>query len=402
LLSVLGVVILLVVFALPPLLGGFFRGLAQDNPDWLRLPFVADAVREELGDRLERPAGRDDTPLEFVIAPNTSARQITDDLVERGVVTDSLAFSYILITEGAGSRLKAGTHSLSRSMTPREVANTLSRQPATSTRITVALRDGLRIEQVTAYLLTIEQLQFEPAEFFALASQPPADLVDDYPMLATLPAGRSVEGFLSFGVFEVERDVDAEGFLRKLLERRQAEIGDLVEVPPPPGLSDFYEVVTVASIVEAEAGVDEERAILAGVYLNRLDRSKWPSLLLNADPTVVYGNDTVVLRDMEIDDWVNYVFWAPPGRPMAEIPLRDDLGGYQTYLRRGIPPGPIRSPSRASIEAVLQPDMADGYLYFVAKGDGSRTHAFARTFDEHVANIRRYQGGTQAPPPASP
>jgi UPF0755 protein len=403
-LALLGVLVVFVVFLLPPLLGGFFRGLAEENPDWLRLPFVADAVRDDLGDRLDQPAGPDDTPIDFVIAPNTSARQITDDLVERGVVTDRLAFSYVLINEGFASRLRAGNHTLHRNMTPREVAAELQRAPtAQGTRLTIALRDGLRIEQVTAYLLTIEQLEFDPAEFFELASSPPAELVSDYPMLATLPADRSLEGYLAFGVFEVERNISAEDFLRRLLQTRQADIGDLVDQPPPPGLTDFYDVLTLASIVEAEAALDEERPLVAGVYLNRLDTGRWPTGLLNADPTVLYGNDTVNLRAMEVSEWVNYVFWAPPGRAMAEIPLRDDLAGYQTYLRRGIPPGPIRSPTRASIEAVLDADTEDGYLYFVARSDGSRAHAFARTFEEHVANIERYQrGGGESPVPATP
>lgn len=401
-LALLAVVLVVAVIALPPLLGGFFRGLAEDNPDWLRLPFVADAVRDDLGDRLDTPGGPDDTPLEFVIAPNTSARQITDDLVERGVVTDRLAFSYVLINEGFGNRLRAGAHALSRSMSPRQVAEELQRAPgAQGTRLTVALRDGLRLEQVTAYLLTIEQLQFDPGEFFALAAQPPAELVADYPMLATVPSGRSLEGYLSFGLFEVERDIDAEGFLRTLLDRRQAELSELLDLDPPAWLEDFYQVMTVASIVEAEAALDEERAPVAGVYLNRLDPAQWPTGLLNADPTVVYGNDTLSLREMQLTDWINFVFWAPPGRAMAEISLRDDLAGYQTYQRAGIPPGPIRSPSRRSIEAVLEPDTETGYLYFVAKGDGSRTHAFARTFDEHLANIRLYQSG-RSPAPASP
>jgi UPF0755 protein len=402
LLIVLAVGILVIVFVLPGLLGGLFRGMAEENPDWLRLPFVADAVRAEIGDRLDTPAGSDATPVEFVIAPDTSARQITENLIEREIVRDRLAFSFILITEGVGNRLQAGAHTLARNMTPRQVASVLVRPPAPSDDLSIALRDGLRIEQVTAYLLTVEQLNFDPAEFYQLATTPPAELAAEFPMLSTIPVGRSLEGYLSFGLFEVERDIDAAGFLRTLLGRRQAEVGDLLGQAPPDGLADFYQVMTLASIVEAETDVDEERPLVAGVYLNRLDRSSWPTRLLNADPTVLYGNDTLALRDLPLEQWVNYVFWAPPGRPMAEVFLRDDLAGYQTYQRPGIPPGPIRSPSLASIEAVLSADTESGYLYFVAKNDGTRTHAFARTFEEHLANVERYQGGDAPSPTESP
>ncbi|CAN5864634.1 endolytic transglycosylase MltG [soil metagenome] len=381
---------------LPTVVGGVVRSLAEDNPDWLRMPLVADAVRDELVDRLDQPAGTDPTPVDFVIAPGTSSRQITDDLVQRGLVADRLAFSYILLVDGAGSRLQAGPHTLDRTMSPRQVAEALQASPsAPVNRATVALREGLRIEQVTAYLLRETWPQFNQAEFYNLAVQPSDELRADYPMLASLPAGRSLEGYLGFGVFEVENDIDAEGFVRTLLERRQADIADLLERPAPEVLDGFYEVLTLASIVEAETEVPEERPLVAGVYLNRLDPAIWPTRLLNADPTVVYGFDTVALRQLPLEQWVSYNFWAPIGMPMAEVQLDGELGGFQTYRQRGIPAGPIRSPSVASIVGVLDPDAEAGYLYFVAKNDGTRTHAFATTFEEHQQNIERYLRGSQ-------
>ncbi len=394
LLIVLGVVAVGTVVMLPSVVGGVARSLAEENPDWLHVPFIADAVREEIDDRLDQPGGTDMTPVEFVIAPGTSSRQITDDLVQRGLLADRLAFSYILITEGVGSRLQAGAHILDRTMSPRQLATALTQPPTAPTnRVTVALRDGLRIEQVTAYLLRETWPRFNQAEFYGLAVEPPAELVADYPMLATLPPGRSLEGFLGFGVFEVERDIDAAGFLRTLLDRRQAELDGLLEREPPGILDDFYEVITVASLVEAEAAVDEERPIIAGVYLNRLDGAQWRTRLLEADPTVLYGHDTQQLRRTPLEQWVDYVFWAPIGTPMRDVQLEGDLAGFQTYRQRGIPPGPIRSPSLASIVGVFEADTESGYLYFVAKNDGTRTHAFARTFEEHQQNINRYLRG---------
>jgi UPF0755 protein len=381
---------------LPTVVGGLTRSLVEDNPDWLRLPFVADAVREDIGERLDQPAGTDPTPVDFVIAPGTSSRDITDALVERGLVTDRLAFSYILIIDGAGSRLQAGPHTLDRTMSPRQVAEALQASPsAPVNRTTVALREGLRLEQVTAYLLRETWPQFNQAEFYNLAVQPSDELRADYPMLASLPAGRSLEGYLGFGVFEVENDIDAEGFLRTLLDRRQADIADLLDRPAPEILDSFYEVMTLAAIVEAETEVPEERPLVAGVYLNRLDPAVWPTRLLNADPTVVYGHDTVALRQLPLEQWVTYNFWAPIGMPMADVQLDGELAGFQTYRQRGIPPGPIRSPSVASILGVLEPDTEAGYLYFVAKNDGTRTHAFATTFEEHQQNIERYLRGSQ-------
>jgi len=401
-LVIIGALALFVVFVLPPLFGGIARGMVESNPDLIRLPFFADAVRDGMDERLEQPAGTDPTPVTFTIPQGASARQITDDLVARGLVTDRLAFSYLLINEGAGSRLRAGSYTLDRTMTPREVVAALQSQPtATPSQLAITFRFGLRIEQVTAQLvLERDRLGIDPVRFYELATNPPAEWRSEFPILASLPEGNSLEGFLGLGVMEVANGTDAEGLLRTLLARRQAEIGGLLDHALPPPLTTFYEALTLASIVEAEAALDEERPVIAGVFLNRLDRAQWPTRLLNADPTIIYGNDMLQLRELPIEEWDTFVFWSPPGRAMAEVQLPDDLFGYQSYRSRGLPPTPIRSPTLTSIMGVLEPDTAEGYLYFVAKADGTNSHAFARTWEEHLANIERYvRGGGASPTP---
>ena len=92
-------------------------------------------------------------------------------------------------------------------------------------------------------------------------------------------------------------------------------------------------------------------------------------------------------------DWVRFTFWKPPGVPLAEVDLPDELAGYQTYRRPGLPPGPICTPSVASIDAALEPDTDDGYLYFQAIPDGSGRHVFATSLAEHNANRRKYGYG---------
>lgn len=395
----LAVIAITAYFVLPLVLGGLFRALAEENPDLMRVPFIADSVRDAMGDRPDRPAGTDPTPVDFVIQQGASSRQIIEDLVDRELVTDRLAFMFVLVSEDGLGNLQAGTHTLNRTMTPRVVAHALQQTPGPVVRsITIALRDGLRIEQVTALLLTIPDLPFEPADFYELAIAPSAELVADYPMLALPPAGSSLEGFLAAGVFDVPLEADAEAFLRLLLDTREAELAPLISQPPPAPLTDFFQVMTVASIVEAETRVETERATIAGVYVNRLDQAKWPTRLLNADPTVIYGNDTELLREQPLVQWVDYVFWAPPGSGMGDVALSPELAGFQTYHHRGIPPWPIRTPSVASIEAVLNADTASGYLFFVAKGDGTGGHAFAKTFEEHQRNIQLYLNSSEPSP----
>jgi UPF0755 protein len=139
---------------------------------------------------------------------------------------------------------------------------------------------------------------------------------------------------------------------------------------------DLYTVLTIASIVEREAVVPEERPDIAGVYLNRLAQG----IRLEADPTVQYAMG----YQQETGQW-----WKTPVF-LEEYSSVDSP--YNTYLYDGLPPGPIASPGLSSIEAVLNPGDHD-YLYFVATPDGTGRHIFASTFEEHAANVQRYQSG---------
>ena len=158
---------------------------------------------------------------------------------------------------------------------------------------------------------------------------------------------------------------------------------------PPARKLTFYEVLTLASIVEHESPLDTERPLVAGVYQNRLDGLNGVAKLLGADPTVIYGVDTVALANTPIEGWKDYFFWEVPKGKMGQITLPKALAGYQTYQRAGLPPGPIATPTESSIDAVLQPNQKDGYLYFVAIPK-TQTHAFAKTLAEHNANLHKY------------
>ena len=136
--------------------------------------------------------------------------------------------------------------------------------------------------------------------------------------------------------------------------------------------------------------LDTERALIAGVYQNRLDRIPAARLgLLQADPTVIYAADTVKLGAYSTD-WVQFVFWTVPEGAMTDQALPEALAGYNTYKVQGLPPGPIVTPTVASIEAALNPDTASGYAYFVAIPNGNGAHDFSKTLAEHQAKLRKY------------
>jgi len=395
--------VLLAIVVLPPLSGNAFRALADANPDLMRIGPIADAVGEVIGTRPDTPAGTDPTVVQFSIAPGASAAQIIDDLVGRELVTDRLAFTWVLVRDGGIDRLRAGVHELSRTMTPREVAAALVGHgiPA-GNGVPVVLNKGLRLEQMVAYLQTLPLDNFDPEQFYELATNPDAALRQKFAWLSVVPAGRSLEGFLGSGVFDVDPRIDAAGMLDLLLIQWQDSPSfDLIAQAQEQG-KDFYTSVIVASIVEREAALDDEMPLIAGVYQNRLD-GLLPTRLLNADPTIIYAKDTMLLRDQHISQWPDYYFWSlndmnGPG----SFEVAPDLASFQTYHSRGLPDWPICSPSTAAIDAALNPDTADGYLYFVAKRDGSKTHAFARTYAEHQANIRLYWGDGATPEPSLP
>jgi UPF0755 protein len=383
-------VVLAVFVLLPTFGGGLLRSMAEDNPDLIRLPLFADAVRDQLGNRPDTPGGTDPTPVDFNIASGTSSRDITQQLVDRGLVTDRLAFTYVLIDEGIGNKLQAGVHVLNRTMTPRQVAENLAQAPAPAAQtITLALRTGLRIEQVVAYLQDhADEIAFDPADFLALARNPPADLVAKYSMLSTKPEGNSLEGYLGSGVIQIPKDTDARGLLEILLARREAELEPLLNSPLPDHLSSFYDVLTVASIVEREAKLDADKPMIAGVYLNRLAGRANGVRLLNSEPTVVYANDTMKLREMPLITWPSYVFWGLTGyADLGDVAVADDLASFQTWHSTGLPDWPIASPSLSSLNAALNPDTADGYIFFYAKCDGSGGHWFEKTLEEHQQHV---------------
>jgi UPF0755 protein len=281
-------------------------------------------------------------------------------------------------------------------MTPREVADALVTAQVLVVTKDLTFREGLRIEQMTALLQTIDS-SVDPAEFYQLATHPTDALLADYPWLAAvLPKGASLEGFLYPDTYQIVISANggatgpttAETLIRRLLDRFYEKVGDRMNVPEARKMT-FYQVLTLASIVEHEAIVDNERALIAGVYQNRLNGLHGVPKILNADPTVTYATDTMALAKLPFEDWKTYFFWKVPAGPLASVKVDDALKGYQTYQRAGLIPGPISTPSLASIDAALDPDQSDGYLYFVAIPN-EKTHAFAKTLAEHNANLRKY------------
>jgi UPF0755 protein len=391
---VLAVVVLAVAFTvLRPVVTSAIAGVADDNPAALQIPFVKDIVAENLGPALTSPVSSDTTQVQFLVEQGDTASTIATKLQTEGLLGDSRAFVYISVVRGLSGSLQQGTFILRKNMTPDQLVSALL-APPTIKYVDIGLRTGLRLEQITAKLETIEGLQMDATEFYDLVKMPPAELVDSYPwlkkILADAPKGASLEGFLWPATYRVLPDTTPEELVRLMLDNFASNVGPArMAVPAARGMT-FYQVMTLASIVEREAQLAAEKPLIAGVYANRLDPQKWPLGLLQSDPTVFYVHDSLMLAKSPIKSWTGYTFWAPIPGGLTGDTLPPELAGYNTYTSKGLPPGPICTPSTTSIDAALDPDQSDGYLFFIAKGDGTGSTAFAKTLKEHQANVKKY------------
>jgi UPF0755 protein len=389
-----GIVLIAALTALRPVVNSVVLDIAQDNPAALQLPFVKDIVREDLGRLLTDPVSSDSTQVEFGVQDGDTARSIADRLTESGLLADSRAFIFIAIDRQLTGSLRVGDYVLRRNLTPDELVTALL-DPPVITYVDISFRTGLRLEQLTAKLQTLTDLEMDPRAFYDIASSPPAALIADFPWLAKIredaPAGAGLEGFLWPGTYRVLPDTTPEELVRLMLDKFAANVGeDRLDVPGDRNLT-FYQVMALASIVEREAVLDDERPLIAGVYQNRIDGiAGVKTRLLNADPTVFYAIDTMELDKLDFGDWQQYAFWTPPGVALADVKVTEALQGFQTYQTPGLIPWPICTPSLPSIDAALEPDTADKYIYFLAIPEGGGAHAFANTKAEHDANRRKY------------
>ncbi len=378
-------------------------GWAADNPTALKLPFISEIVRSELGSSLTQPVDvQDQNAIVVIIDPGETPREIADQLVKAGAIADARAFMFQAIERDVTSDFQIGRHVVSRSLTVDQIVSILIQPPVVPPFVRITFREGLRIEQMVAKLEDIEANPVDPtaplrmnvAQFYALAINPPAELVANYPWLK-LPAGASLEGFLFPATYDVAPDTTPIQLLSMLLDAFASHAPpELLQLQP----DQIYQKVQIAALVESEAKVDSDRPLIAGVYVNRLNPKLWPTGLLDANPTLNYANDSLWLQDPAnpIATWVNYTFWTSIKTPgsLSKVVFPGKLAGYNTYSHAGLPPAPICSPSGPSLLAAMKPDTTDGYLYFLAKNDGSGTHAFAKTQAEQDANAKKY-GYTQ-------
>lgn len=362
--------------------------VARSNPQVMRLPMIPDIVRERLGASLTAAVGSRATPTKFTIGGGESVGQVGRALVRQGLLVDQLAFTYLAVTQGLDDKLHTGTFNLDPTMTAQQLLDRLVLPPdPVTTRVLLNLRPGIRLEQIAAKLQTEKGLDMDVEAFYQLMVDPPDWVRTEFPWLKALPKGRSLEGFIGLGPIPVDANIAPDDLLRVLLTRWETNIGPgLIDEVERSG-KDFYEVLTLASIVEQEVTDQSELRRVAGVYTNRLNPELWPTRILNADPTVSYAIDTDRLKRGTFEDYQKYTFFKAFNK-LSSRKVSAGMQSYQTYQNAGLPDGPIVSPPRAAIEAAADPDTRGRYLYFYAC-PGSKTHRFARDEAGQQRNIDR-------------
>jgi UPF0755 protein len=294
----------------------------------------------------------------FTIAEGEQAANVADRLELVGLVRSAAAFRTYLIYRGMDTSLQAGEYSLSPSLSPVQIAEQL--QDATPTQIKFVVLPGWRLAEVAAALPT-SGFGIAPEDFLAAAH-------GTRPGFDNLPPAADAEGFLFPDAYLLPRGIQAQGLVDALMQRFDHVVtSDIRNGFARQGLS-VYEGVTLASILQREAVEGDEMPIMASVFYNRL-ASGMP---LETDPTIQYA----LGFDATSGSW-----WKSP-LSLLDLEINSP---YNTYANRGLPPGPIASPSLSALQAVAFP--ADtGYLFFRARCDGSGRHAFAETFQDHLEN----------------
>ena len=308
----------------------------------------------EAGRSIVPPAPLRGGPLIVEIPPQQGLFGVADVLAEASVIHSRLAFVTLAVLRGTARSLKAGEYEIPQGAS---LLTTLQLIEAGKVKPhLIVLPEGFTVRDLARQLETEGIARAD--EVLRVAADP------FFAQSLGIEAG-SLEGYLFPDTYRVTRGIGVEEVLGRMVQRFREKIGtpEVLAQASARGLR-LHELVTLASIIEKEAVVPDERPLIAGVFWNRLRRD----MPLQADPTVAYA----VGKD-------------------GRAPTREDLqvdNLFNTYRYRGLPPGPIANPGRASIDAALAPASVP-YLYFVAIDD--RRHHFSATLDEHNQAVARYR-----------
>ncbi|MCM2356910.1 MAG: endolytic transglycosylase MltG [Geobacteraceae bacterium] len=298
------------------------------------------------------PAGDGRNVRLFDFAEGASLRRLAGELENGGIISSARLFVLYARLRGADAVVKAGTYQFDDGLAPAEILRRMVAGEIFASRF--AVPEGYSVYQV-AELLESRGL-FKKEAFLKHCFN--RTLLKELGI-----GGKSVEGYLYPSTYTIPPTMDEAELIRMMVAQFDKVYGQRFAERAKSLGASTREVVTLASMIEKEAVVPAERPLIASVFRNRLNRG----MPLQSDPTAVYG-----VR-------------AFAGKVSKQDIMRSTP--YNTYLIKGLPPGPVGSPGSEAMEAVITP-AATGYLYFVARQDG--THHFSATLEEHNRAVRKY------------
>jgi UPF0755 protein len=311
-------------------------------------------------DELNKPAGEDATPIAFTVAAGETADGVAARLAERQLVRDARLLSFYLRYNGLDQSIEAGDFFLRRTMTIPQIATTLT--DASAREASVRILEGWRREQIAAALAqnTIVAVTAEDWMTATGANARPGA----FGFYADLPPGATLEGFLYPDTYLVQPGAGATDVLNRMLAAFDRQVTAELRAALAARNLSLYQAVIMASLIEREAVLDDERPVIASVIYNRL----------------------AIGQPLQIDAAVQYALATPENwwPPVAGFDLSAIESPYNTYRATGLPPAPISNVRAASLQAVANPAQTPFY-YYRAACDGSGRHNFSQTYDEHVA-----------------
>ncbi|MBO8173022.1 MAG: endolytic transglycosylase MltG [Bacillaceae bacterium] len=307
-------------------------------------------------------ASGDVEPVIVTIPSGATSLKIAQILEDNGLIKNATIFNYYIKYTEKGSQLKAGDYQFTPGVSKEEILEKLVKGDTYMETFTFTIPEGFTVEQIADRLAAQELVDRET--FLKEVNEGQFD----YDFVKQIPDNPDIkyrlEGYLFPETYEMEVGATEHDIINRMLKQFDTEFkAEWQQVMEQKRLT-IHDAVTLASIVEREVRSDKERAKVAGVYYNRMAID----MLLQADATIQYilgeQKEIVTYEDLEIKD------------------------PYNTYIQKGLPPGPIGSPGRKSLEAVVYPE-EHPYFYYVTKKDGSGEHYFAETFPEHQRNIAK-------------
>lgn len=300
------------------------------------------------------PLLRTGPEIEFPVHRGLSARAIARELSRGGILTAETPFCVLARLTGADRKLQAGLYRLHPRLSLWQVLRRLTE--GRSELITLRLPEGYTVRDVAR---EAGRLGVAPEEALLGLALGPA-------FAASLGVpGPSLEGYLYPETYRVPHGADPALLLELLVRQFRAMAGEDFDARARAVGRTPYEVVILASLVQKEAAGDFEMPRIAGVLVNRLARG----------------------MKLEVNASLNYVLESP--RAWLSVEEMNRKSPYNTYRRRGLPPTPVCNPGKAALEAALSPEHHD-FLFYVAPGE-REPHVFARTYEEHLANVRRFR-----------